>query len=97
MDTDRLFNSIDRLGPPFHVDTLKITHNDTPATQPDLSAIYGVEDFSLTPKIAPKNLAEHGLNHWMVPNIDLHPYLPPQPGWPGLMLRLDDKLEEWQP
>ena len=96
MDEDRLFNSLDCLGPPFHVDTSSITHTNTPATRTDLSAIYG-GGHSLTPKISPRRLANHGFNHWMVPSAESHPYLPPRPGWPGLMLQSDEELEEWRP
>jgi len=34
----------------------------------------------------------------MTPNTKFYPALPAQPGWPGLMLRLDNELEgEWGP
>ena len=33
----------------------------------------------------------------MTPNMEVHPFLPARPGWPGLMLRSDDELEEWRP
>ena len=52
---------------------------------------------SLTPKIAPEKLANHGFDNWMTPNMRFHPFLPARPGWPGLMLRSDDELEEWCP
>ena len=96
MDEDRLFNSLDCLGPPFHVNAADITHSNIPAAQTDLSIIYGGK-LGLIPKISPERLAAHGFNHWMTPNMDFHPFLPPQPGWPGLMLRSDDELEEWLP
>lgn len=96
MDKDRLFNSLDCLGPPFEVDMTKITHNDIPAMQVDLRNIYGGK-LSLTPKISPEKLANHGFDHWFTPNSDFHPFLPARPGWPGLMLRSDDELEEWSP
>jgi hypothetical protein len=73
-----------------------ITHNNTPATQADLSTIYGGK-LGFTPKISLEKLASHGFNHWMTPNMEFHPFLPPRPGWPGLMLRSDDDLEEWGP
>lgn len=96
MDKDRLFNSLDCMGPPFQIDMAKITHNDIPATQNDIRAIYGGKN-SFTPKIKPEKLANHGFDHWMTPNPEFHPFLPARPGWPGLMLRLDDELEEWFP
>lgn len=96
MDKDRLLNSLDCLGPPFHVDMANITHNNTPATQADLSTTYGGK-LGFTPKISSEKLANHGFNHWMTPNMEVHPFLPARPGWPGLMLRSDDELEEWRP
>jgi len=96
MDKDRLFNSLDCLGPPFEVNMAEITHNDIPGTQADLRTIYGGK-LHLIPKITPEKLANHGFDHWMTPNPDFHPFLPAQPGWPGLMLRSDDELEEWCP
>lgn len=74
----------------------KITHNVLPATQRDLSAIYGGKP-GLTPKIRPERLEDHSFDHWMIPNLDFHPFLPPRPGWPGLILRLNDGFEEWCP
>ena len=96
MEDDRLFNSLDCLGPPFQVNAAAITHNNSPATQSDLSVIYGGK-LGLTPKIAPEKVAKHGFDHFMTPNMDFHPFLPPRPGWPGLMLRSDEDLEEWRP
>ena len=96
MDKDRLFNSLDCLGPPFPVDMSEITHNNTPATQINLSSTYGGK-LGFIPKIPPEKLAIHGFDHWMIPNMEYHPFLPAQPGWPGLMLRSDDDLEEWGP
>jgi hypothetical protein len=96
MDKDRLFNSLDCLGPPFKVNMAEITHNDIPAMPADLRIIYGGKH-SLTPKISSEKLASHGFDHWLTPNMDYHPFLPAQPGWPGLMLRSDDELEEWCP
>ena len=96
MDDDRLFNSLDCLGPPFQVNMAEITHNDLPATQTDLRTIYGGK-LGITPKITPELLANHGFDHWMTPNMDFHPFLPARPGWPGLILQLDDELEEWCP
>ena len=96
MDEDHLFNSLDCLGPPLRVNTAELTHSNTPATPTDLRMIYGGK-FGLTPKISAEKLGKHGFDHWMVPKMDFHPFLPPQPGWPGLMLRLDDEVEEWRP
>lgn len=96
MDEDRLFNSLDCLGPPFLVDMENITHSGIPATLTDIRVMYGGK-LGLTFKIAPEKIASHGFDHWMVPNMDFHPFLPAQPGWPGLMLRSDDELEEWEP
>jgi hypothetical protein len=73
-----------------------ITHNNTPAIHADLSIIYGGK-LGLTPQISRDKLAIHGFNHWMTPNMEFHPFLPARPGWPGLMLRADDELEEWRP
>lgn len=33
----------------------------------------------------------------MTPNMEFYPALPAKPGWPGLMLRLCNELEEWRP
>ena len=96
MDKGRLFSSLDCLGPPLRVDMAEITHRDFPATQSDLRIIYGGK-LSLTPKIIPEKLAVHGFDHWLTPNMNFHPFLPARPGWPGLMLRSDEELEEWCP
>jgi len=96
MDDDRLYNRLDCLGPPFQVNMAEITHNDLSATQNDLRSIYGGK-LNITPRIAPEMLAKHGFDHWMTPNMEFHPFLPMRPGWPGLILRLDDELEEWSP
>jgi len=96
MEKDRLFNSLDCLGPPFQVNMADITHNNIPAIPADLSIIYGGK-LGFTPKIRPEKLATHGFDHFMTPNIEFHPFLPAKPGWPGLMLRSDDELEEWRP
>ena len=96
MDEDRRFASLDCLESPFPVRMQDITHNTIPAKPSDLNSIYGGK-MSFTPKPSAEKLASHGFDHWMIPNMEFHPFLPPQPGWPGLMLRLDDELEEWQP
>lgn len=96
MEDNRLFGSLDCLGPPFHVEMDRVTHNGIPTTWQDLATIYGGK-IGLTPKISSKKLETHGFDHWMTPNVEFHPSLPAQPGWPGLMLRLDDGLEEWRP
>lgn len=96
MDEDRQFNSLDCLGPPFDVDMAKITHNTAPATMVNVSAIYGIQ-LGPTPKVSSQKFAIHGFGDWMGPNIEQHPFLPARPGWPGLILQLDDNREEWQP
>ena len=96
MDDDYLFNTLDILGPPFRVNMTDLTNTNNTGTQTDLRAIYGGTS-GLTPTIAPQRLTKHGFNHWMVPGADTHPFLPPRPGWPGLMLRLDDGAEYWRP
>ena len=95
MDEDRWLNSLECLGPPFDVKE-GITHNTLPATYADLRTNYGVGT-GLTPKVSPDKLAKHGFQDWMIPNMDCHPFLPAQPGWPGLMLQVNDDLEEWEP
>lgn len=96
MDKSRLFDRLDRVGPRLQVNMAEITHRAIRATQTDLRVLYGGK-LGLTPNIAPEKLANHGFDHWMTPNMDFHPFLPAQPGWPGLMLRSDDNLEEWRP
>jgi hypothetical protein len=96
MDSDRLLETIEILGPPFQVDVTEITHNSIPATQNDIRHIYGGKS-NLTPKISPEKLAKHGFDHWMTPNIDYHPFLPARPGWPGLMLQPGEEAERWHP
>jgi len=96
MGEDRLFNSLDSLGPPFQIDTSNVTHSNIPATMKKIRTLYGVSG-SLTPKVGPKSLAMHGFNHWMVPKVDTHPYLPPKPGFPGIILQSDEGLEAWRP
>lgn len=96
MDENRLFGHIDSLGPPFHVKMEEITHNAIRASWDDLGKIYGCK-LGLTRKISHEKLEVHGFNHWMTPSITNNPFLPAKPGWPGLMLRLGDELEEWRP
>lgn len=96
MDEDRRLNSLDCLGPPFDIKKEEITHNTFPATYPDLRTIYGV-GAGLTPKVSPDELAKHGFQDWMIPNMECHPFLPARPGWPGLLLQLNDDLEVWEP
>lgn len=96
MDEDRRFNSLDCIGPPFEINAAEVTHNTIPATQTDLKAIYGVGS-GLAPRVSPDKLAKHKFDNWMIPNMDFHPFLPPQPGWPGFVLQLDDQIEEWRP
>ena len=96
MDESRLFRSLNCLGHPFHVKMNKITHNVIPLTWRDISAIYGGKA-GLVPKISSKKLETHGFDHWLTPNLEFHPFLPAQPGWPGLIFRLDEDIEEWRP
>ena len=96
LDEDHLYNSLNCLSPPFHVNTGRISHNVLPATQGDLRTIYGGGP-GITPRIAPERLVKHGFDGWMTPNMEYNPFLPARPGWPGLLLRLDDELEEWKP
>lgn len=96
MDEDRLFGSLDCLGPPFHVNMEEITHNTIPATWADVVAVYGGK-LGLLPKISADKLRVHGFDHWLTPNIEYYPSLPARPGWPGIMLRLGDGAEEWRP
>ena len=96
MDEDRRANSLDCLGPPFQVNMREITHSTFPGTLSDLRSMYGIGT-SLTPEVNPESLSKHSFRHWMVLNVEFHPLLPPHPGWPGLMIQLDDELEEWQP
>lgn len=96
MDEDRLFGLLDTLGPLFKVNMAALTHRKTRGTHADLREIYGGK-YSLTPKISEKKLKEHGFDHLMIAKSDNHPFLPPQPGWPGLMLRLDDDKDSYRP
>lgn len=96
MDEGRRSSFLDRVGPPFHINTAKITHNTTPAMELDLRANYGI-GCGIIPTVIAKEHAKQKFGGWMVPNMNFHPFLPPQPGWPGLMLRLGGRLEEWTP
>jgi hypothetical protein len=96
MDEDRRINSLDCLGPPFDVNVADLTHNSIQAAQSDLKAIYGGGP-GIAPKISTEKLAKHGYDGWFLPNVEFHPFLPARPGWPGLILRLDDDLEGWEP
>jgi hypothetical protein len=58
MDKDRLFNSLDCLGPLFQVNMTEITHNEIPVMLVDLRIIYGGKH-SFTPKISSEKLANH--------------------------------------
>ena len=96
MDKDHLFSLLDTLGPLFKVNMAALTHRKTWGTHTDLLEIYG-RKFGLTPKISKKKLKEHGFDHWMIPKSDNHPFLLPQPGWPGLILRLDNDKDSYLP
>jgi len=50
--------------------------------------IYGGKPRSLFPEISDKKCLQHSFDNWMIPNIRYHPFLPPAPSFPGLMLQL---------
>ena len=57
----------------------------------DISAIYGGETVSLFPKIRKSARATHPYRNFLHGSFDHNPFMPPEPGWPGLFFRLDDK------
>ena len=94
MVKNSLFDRLNCLGQPFHVNMKAITHNAIPAMWSKLGTIYGGK-LDLTPKMSSAKLKLHSFNHWMTPNTEYHPFIPVWPGWPGLMLQLDNRNEEW--
>jgi hypothetical protein len=101
MDEDQRFNNLDSLGRLFFVDTAKITHNTCPAELSDFRSIYGVGSGLIPERFPhPKHKVphpEHNFVGWMIPQIEIHPFLPLQPGWPGLLLQIDNQVEAWTP
>ena len=96
MDEDYRNNSLDCLGPPISVNAADLTHNSIQAVRSNLRKIYG-GGTGIAPKPSPKKLAEHGYDGLLLPKVEFHPFLPAQPGWPGLILGLNDDLEQWKP
>ncbi|KAF5359633.1 hypothetical protein D9756_003125 [Leucocoprinus leucothites] len=49
-----------------------------------ISSLYGGNTQETFPLIGEKFLKEHGLDHWMYPNLEYNPAAPRMPGHPGL-------------
>jgi hypothetical protein len=89
MSRELLIARISTLGQPFHVDATRLTHNQLETSQTVLTRNYGGKPNRLFPKISNNKFQEHGFDHWMTPDPNHHPFLPPSPGWPGLVVFAD--------
>ena len=96
MKGELLYTRLNKLGKEFTVDLSALTHNQLPADRVDISILYGGKSGQLFPRISDPRLVSHGFDHWMIPNSQYHPFLPPSPGWPGLMLR-SKGVDDWKP
>lgn len=56
----------------------------------DITNIYGGENISSFPRIGKKGKGKHPYRNFLHGNFDHNPFLPPEPGWPGLFFRLDE-------
>lgn len=82
---------MDQLGPPLDVDRGRLTHINFVVTRRNISEIYGGGPVASFPKIGKS--ATHPYRNFLHGNFDQNPFLPPEPGWPGLFFRLDEKNE----
>ena len=81
---------LDQLGSPFDVDRSRLTHDKFIITRADITSIYGGECVASFPKMGKKARATHGYRNFIHGNFDHNPFFPPEPGWPGLLFRLDE-------
>lgn len=96
MEEEILHTRLNVLGPPLPVDFSTLTHNQVPAGRMDISVLYGGKSGQLFPKMSDPKFNNHGFDNWMIPNVQYHPFLPPLPGWPGLILR-SKGVSDWKP
>jgi hypothetical protein len=89
-DQRPLYRRLDQLGQPLDVDRSRITHDQFIITRTDIASIYGGESVSSFPKISSKRQAEHTYRNFLHGNFQHNPFMPPEPGWPGLFFRLDE-------
>lgn len=92
-----LHGRLDRLGPPLDVDRSRITHDQLRITRMDIAGIYGGNSVCSFPTISKGAQAKHQYRNFLHGNFDHNPFLPPEPGWPGLYFRLDEKTEHRTP
>ena len=75
------------------MDRGRITHDRFVITRADITSIYGGENVSSFPRIGKEARARHPYRDFLHGNFVHNPFLPPEPGWPGLFFRLDEKFE----
>jgi len=95
MKEELLYARLNTLGTPLQVDLTTLTHNRVPVGRTDISILYGGKSGQIFPSISNQRLQDHGFDNWMIPNVQYHPFLPPFPGWPGLMIR-SKGIGDWQ-
>jgi hypothetical protein len=88
---------LDQLGLPFDVDRTRITHDELLITRMDIATIYGGESVSSFPKIRKEAQERHPYRNFLHGNFDHNPFMPPEPGWPGLYFRLDEVHDHKDP
>ena len=91
-----LHSRLDQLGPPFDVDRGRLTHINLVVTRKNISAIYGGGSVPSFPSIG-ESARKHPYRNFLHGNFDQNPFLPPEPGWPGLFFRLDEKNDHRNP
>lgn len=89
MSRELLVDRIRLLGDPLDVDMTRLTHNTIQADRSVITKSYGGKPKHIFPKITRNKLGSHGFDDWMTPDPELHPFLPPSPGFPGLVLFAD--------
>lgn len=96
-DRTLLRNRLDQLGPPLSVDRSRLTHDSSIITRMDISAIFGGNPVSSFPRMSREAQAQHPYRNFLHGNFDHNPFMPPEPGWPGLFFRLDENTDHCDP
>ena len=79
------------------MDRGRLTHNKLVITRMDISAIYGGNSVASFPDLGGEARVTHPYRNFLHGNFDHNPFMPPEPGWPGLFFRLDEKNDHRDP
>lgn len=84
------------LGPVFTINNSAINpeQRSVCVTRAFISDVYGGSPQGMLPPISEKYVRKHKMNDFMFPDLVHNPYLPIQPGHPGMMFRLPDELDK---